>query len=108
MKPLISVIIPHLPGRELLSIESINRQTVKELEVFIEWDFCQKGAPRCRNLGAEKSCGEYLFFCDDDLELADNCLEKMLNALQENPAVSFAYCDYAKEGEQQGIEKGLP
>ncbi len=47
-----------------------------------------KGAPVCRNIGVEKSSGEYLIFLDTDDILAPYCVEQRLKAIK--PDVDFA------------------
>ena len=39
------------------------------------------GAPKARNFGFSKSRGEFVLFCDADLELREDCLEKMYQSL---------------------------
>jgi len=102
--PLISVIIPHRPDREIRCIDSINRQTHKNIEVIIQFDDERHGAPFMRNRGARRAQGEFLFFCDDDIILEPDCLEIMVKDLQENPDCVFAYCDYRKAGALDGAE----
>lgn len=43
-----------------------------------------KGACTCRNIGVEKSTGEYLIFLDTDDLLAPYCIEQRLNAMTED------------------------
>lgn len=49
------------------------------------------GAPYCRNKGFKKSKGEYLLFCDADIEMKPNMLELMLKTLQNHTEASYAY-----------------
>lgn len=44
-----------------------------------------KGAPTCRNIGLERSCGEYIIFLDSDDLLAPWCLEKRMQTIAEKP-----------------------
>jgi len=103
-RPLISIIIPHRPDREIRCIDSINSQTYKNLEVIIQFDDGKHGAAFQRNRGARRAQGEFLFFCDDDIILEPDCLEIMLKELNGQPDCSFAYCDYRKAGALEGIE----
>lgn len=52
------------------------------------------GAPTARNKGVGESKGEFLFFCDDDVILKKEALEKLESALRKNPEVSYVYCDF--------------
>ena len=52
------------------------------------------GAPKARNFGFEKSKGEYVLFCDADMELRSDCLQKMKKELDENLEIDFVYCDF--------------
>jgi len=42
-----------------------------------------QGAPAARNRGFQESKGEYIIFCDADVVLREDALEKMLGALEE-------------------------
>lgn len=48
-----------------------------------------KGACTCRNIGVEKSTGDYLLFLDTDDVLASYCLSNRLSAMQEDPGYDF-------------------
>lgn len=52
------------------------------------------GAPKKRNDGFDKSTQPYVFFCDDDILLRKDTLEKMLNLLKNNPTKAYAYTGY--------------
>ena len=52
------------------------------------------GAAAARNRGFAESHGEFIFFCDADVVLRKDCLERMTRALAENPGASYAYSDY--------------
>ena len=53
------------------------------------------GACRKRNLGFSKVDTPYVFFCDDDVVLAGDCLTKLLAALEQTDGnVGYAYGDY--------------
>jgi glycosyltransferase involved in cell wall biosynthesis len=53
-----------------------------------------QGSNPTRNRGAAEAKGEYLLFCDSDLTMKPDMLEKMLDALKINPAKSFAYSSF--------------
>ncbi len=104
--PLVSIIIPHKWDRELLCIRAIKEQSYHNLEIIIQVDNDLINSAIPRNRGAEKAKGKYLFFCDDDIILKPGCIEKMVNILEENPNVSFVYCDYRRSGTLSGVQKG--
>jgi len=120
---LVSVIIPILNGSELLgkTLQSIKQQTYNFLEVFIVNDGSSpeesekikqvigkfpdlkielyeseinKGACFARNFGANKAKGEYLFFCDADVDLDKTIFQKMIQALHIHTDCSWAYCNF--------------
>ena len=116
---MISIIIPVYNMLEELAkcLASLGKQTYKDFEVVVLDDgsshkntentktrkhdlaikFCRiehSGAPRARNFGLEKSKGEYILFCDADMELKEDCLEKMLKALENNLSASYVYADF--------------
>lgn len=119
---LISVIVPVYNAKEHLPalLDSIARQTYNFLQIVIVDDgSSQKGELQqlvaeyeksldvplynleknhgvnyARNYGFSKSRGQFLFFCDLDVILADNALEKMLQRMHEKPAASWVYCNY--------------
>lgn len=49
------------------------------------------GAPYTRNKGFKKSKGELVIFCDADVIMRPNMLEKMHRALKDHPEASYAY-----------------
>jgi len=51
-------------------------------------------APKKRNDGFKKSTQPFVFFIDDDILLAQNHLEKLLKALENNPSKAYAYTGY--------------
>lgn len=53
------------------------------------------GAPKKRNDGYDKSTQPYLFFCDDDILLPADHLEKLYNDLKKTPKnIGYAYSGY--------------
>src|SRR5258706_4315344 len=52
------------------------------------------GAPQKRNDGFAKSTQPYVFFCDDDILLRKDTLEKLYKLLQDNPTKAYAYTGY--------------
>ena len=52
------------------------------------------GAPSARNHGFQGSKGDYIFFCDADAVLEKDCFYEMVQALENNPGVSYAYSSF--------------
>lgn len=52
------------------------------------------GAPKKRNDGFAKSTQPYIFFCDDDILLRKDTIEKLYDLLQKNPDKAYAYTGY--------------
>ena len=53
-----------------------------------------KGAPAARNRGFKESSGEFIIFCDADVEARPDMLQKMLDALLEHKEYSFVYSSF--------------
>jgi len=56
---------------------------------YIKRDREPSGAPTCRNIGLEKSNGEYVVFLDSDDLLAPFCLEQRLKTIIHHPTLDF-------------------
>lgn len=91
MQPLISVIIPNRPTETNETLPSLERQTYKNLEIITIVDTDLKGASWARNEGYKKASGQYVFFCDNDLELEPDCIENLYNTLVQNPQAKWAF-----------------
>lgn len=65
----------------------------------------REGAQKARNRGAAQAKGDYLFFCDQDVELKPYCLELMLKSLIATPTAGYAYSDYDRKGAVTGQYK---
>ncbi len=117
---MISIIIPTYNHRQALEkcLASIVAQTFRDFEVIIVDDgsvdgtadavrnfqfpisnfqfFRQenRGAPAARNTGLQKATGEYVLFCDADVVMRPDMLQKMYDALQKNPEASYAYSSF--------------
>ncbi len=113
MPPLVSIIIPVFNRPEVFerSLASALEQTYSNIEIIVVDDgsnpsitienkrvqlFHQanKGAPAARNFGFSKSSGEYVIFWDADVMADSRMIEKMVVALENNPAASYAYSDF--------------
>lgn len=118
---MISIIIPiyNQANKIGFTLESLAKQTFKDLEIIVVNDGStdgaqtavenfiaahpdlampinfynqeNKGAPAARNSGFKKSTGEYVLFCDADAVLTENALELMKKTLEDNPQASYAY-----------------
>lgn len=115
--PLISIIIPVFNREELVkdTLDSVLAQTYQAWECIVvddgstddTWQVLEeysqkdvrikifnrnrepKGAPTCRNIGAELSKGEYLIFWDSDDIMAPWCVEERLSFMNKNPELDF-------------------
>jgi|SRR5579859_7941567 len=52
------------------------------------------GAPKKRNDGFSKSTQPYVFFCDDDILLRADYIQRLYDLLQKNPTKAYAYTGY--------------
>ena len=116
-EPLISVIIPCYQSEETLAntLVGVIGQTHNKIEIICVNDGStdstteilnkfknkisilnqtNKGAPSARNNGFNRSKGEFLLFCDDDVQLKKDMLEKMLDKLQKNPDKAYCYSNF--------------
>lgn len=128
MKDKISVIIPIYNMEKYLkrALDSILRQSYKNLEIILVDDgstddsreiclsyvqndkrFCyyyqeNKGVAAARNLGLEKSSGDFIAFLDPDDYIDSNMYECLLRAIKENGA-DIAVCGYriVRDGEEE-------
>jgi glycosyltransferase involved in cell wall biosynthesis len=118
---MISVIIPtYQHGKTILkTLESIFNQTYQDFEVIVVNDGStdetkkkleialerwpnrikvinqeRKGANSARNRGFYESKGDFLFFCDADVVLRKDALEKMINTLKSHPEASYVYSSF--------------
>lgn len=112
---MISVIIPLYNHQKALerALRSIAAQTYQDIEIVIvddgsdeeletgDWELDvtlhrqeNAGAPTARNKGFTLSKGEYVIFWDADVVGEPEMLEKMVQALDENPEASFAYANH--------------
>ncbi len=114
---MISIIIPiYQHAKEINEcLESIFCQTFKNYEIIVVNDgstdntldvlekykdkvkiISQKnqGAAAARNVGYANSQGEFILFCDADMVLKPEMLEKLLDALKNNQDKSYAYSSF--------------
>jgi hypothetical protein len=117
---LVSVVVPHYNCQDYLPacLASLSRQTYSAIEVIVVDDGSRRkartksivegfrvvmpalrlvqltkngGAPAARNAGAAVAKGEYLFFCDSDVELYAESIEVLVRCLLEDQGADFAY-----------------
>ncbi len=127
--PLISVIIPTFNAVDFLqrAIESVLHQTYRNFEILVIDDgstdntrlvtqeskvikyFYQenKGLSSARNIGIQKSKGEYLVFLDADDWLEKDALQQNLLVIKNKPGIAFVSGNYyllrAKSNEVETI-----
>lgn len=96
----VSVVVPHLHSRgdffSRYCLPSIKANLPSETLV-IGNDGSRRNPAVFRNEGLAKAREEFVFFCDDDVVLASDCLSRLFFALKRLPAggpVGFAYCDF--------------
>lgn len=114
----ISIIIPaYQHAKELPDcLESLFAQTIKPFEIIVVNDGStdntsevldlyknqgvkiikqeNSGANAARNRGFDESFGDFVIFCDADIIMRPDCLEKMAEALEKNPNASYAYSSF--------------
>lgn len=71
-------------------------------EKIIIYDNKKRGAPWARNKGIEMSHGNYLFFCDDDIVVEENAIERLLYTLESSPDNAYAYGYYMRGSAEVG------
>lgn len=114
---MISIIIPTYQHAEALRLclASIAQQTFTDFEVIVVDDGSKDsteevvrtapvkakyiklengGAPRARNRGFAVSSGEFVIFCDADVVMRPDCLQKMHDALLTHADTAFAYSSF--------------
>lgn len=116
-KPLVSIIVPIYSRAVLIreTLQSIQAQSYQNWEAIIiddgstdgSYEVVEKccksesriklykrqrepqGAPTCRNIGIEKSTGEFIIFLDSDDRMADNCIERRVSYFNKYPDEDF-------------------
>lgn len=96
-KPLVSVVIPTINGREeqlIRAVRSVKAQTYTNIELIV----VNRGrpAPEQRNMGIEQSTGKYIAFLDDDDEWDKTKIamqvEVMEKSLDNKPPFPLCIC----------------
>lgn len=104
--PLISVIIPSRINENIDVMPSLCKQTYKNLEIIIIYDFRGEGASKTRNRGVEKASGEYILFCDNDLELAPDAIKSLYMTLVKSNS-GWAFGKFRMDGIEYNKGKDL-
>jgi len=115
--PAISIVIPaYQHAKELPEcLRSILAQTFDDFEIIVVDDGStdgtaealapfmdrityirqeNQGGNAARNRGGREAVGRYLLFCDADIVMRPDCLEKMLRTLEAHEEASYAYCSF--------------
>ncbi|MEK9151935.1 MAG: glycosyltransferase family A protein [Patescibacteria group bacterium] len=115
--PSVSIVIPsYQHAREIgLCLESIYRQTFADYEIIVVNDGStddtievlkphlprislidqeNRGGNAARNRGFAASRGQFILFCDADVVMRPNFLQKLLDALKKNPEAAYAYASF--------------
>jgi GT2 family glycosyltransferase len=103
--PLISVIIPSRIGEDIRTLSSLKRQEYKNLEVIVEYDKFSEGVSVVRNRGAKKAKGEFLFFCDNDIDLEPNAILDLYKCLKSNSSYDWAFGKFFIDNHEYNKDK---
>jgi len=95
--PKINIVIPvKKNGCYKTTLNSLNKQTLQDFNVYIVFDDNKKGANYTRNVGfsiIEKKA-KYVLFSDDDIFWKNDALESMYDFLEEKKHLSYCYGSY--------------
>ena len=99
-------------GSENETIDGLIELTQKDNRIyFYQRERLPKGAPTCRNIGLEKSKGEYIIFLDSDDLLSPIMLEQRVKFMEDNEDKDFGIfpsISFIKElGENNAWYKGV-
>lgn len=77
----------HVPKEIIIVDSSDNPLTLEQLTVQNSIQIIHSKPSVClqRNIGIEQSTSDYVFLCDDDIELPENYLEELLVHLEKHP-----------------------
>lgn len=127
----VSIVVPvyHVAPYVLACLESIARQTYKDIEVLFVDDCgtdnsirlieeylashsfpecriirheCNRGLSAARNTGLHAATGDYVYFLDSDDEISPACIERLVAPLTQNPyeVVIGSVCELYENGEK--------
>ena len=90
----ISVIVPMSPKRNDFFYNMVYPllEANRPAEIIVNDNV--GGAPKKRNDGFDKSTQPFVFFCDDDILLPKDYLEKLFRLLEKNPSKAYSYTGY--------------
>ena len=126
IKDLVSIIVPVYNVEKYIQqcIESISRQSYKNIEVYLIDDgstdhsplicdnmaLCDKrfsvihkkneGVSSARNRALQKINGEYIIFCDSDDWIHPTMIERLVLCLKNNKDADVVFCGYIETNEQ--------
>lgn len=124
MSDLITIIVPIYNCSQYLEncLDTVINQTYKNLQIILIDDgssdgsaiICDRFAERdsritvchkknegvsvARNIGIEMAGGKFIYFCDSDDLMSNNCIEKMYNSIIDTNS-DFAMCTYVTKDE---------
>ncbi|MBS3778326.1 MAG: glycosyltransferase, partial [Candidatus Thermoplasmatota archaeon] len=84
--PLVSVVIPTLPSRKQVlqrAVRSVKNQTYRNIELLTITE--GNNACEARNIGIDRSHGEFIAFLDDDDTWKPTKIEKQVNEMRSYP-----------------------
>lgn len=111
----VSIVIPAFNSGKTIAttLNGLQAQTLKPTEIVVVDDGSKddtsevakkfdvqvihqenKGAPAARNAGFAKTTGDFVLYCDADVQLQPTMLESMTRALLLHPEAGYAYCDF--------------
>ncbi len=117
----VSVIIPVYNSSQYLEkcVKSVINQTLENIEIILvddcstdnSYDLCKmlceqdsrlclvhcdvnKGVSSVRNAGLDVAAGEYVYFCDSDDYLEQDCLEFLLNLILQDRGYDLSICGF--------------
>lgn len=94
-----SVLSQHGPAIEIIVVDDESTDATLELlrpyqSRLMLFSIEHAGASAARNFGAQKARGQKLFFCDSDVVLSPDALERLSARLDEHPESSYSYCGF--------------
>lgn len=97
----LTVVIPNKAGQTPeLTIKTLYEQTFTDFDIIIINDF-SGSAPAARNAGLRLVFTPYVLFSDNDINWFPNSLQLMMDALENDPSISYAYGAYEMGGKRR-------
>ena len=94
MQPLVSVVIPSVPGREKYlqrAIQSVKNQTYKNIEIITIVDDTIN-SNQARNRGVKLANGDFIAFLDDDDTWHPEKIERQMDVMLRHPNIALVTC----------------